>query len=347
MSHGVLKGQQTMLETINIKNCGPLQDVHWTPGPGFNVVIGENDTGKTLLLKALYALVRTVEEYGRGSDYRTFRQVLDSKLTWTFQLKRIGDLVRKGEGKKLQVEATVDNQKVFFSFGQSAEKGVGETLEPDSPRKANSIYLPAKEVLSIEAIIRQSREIDKQFGFDDTYYDLVQAVNKPPQMGKNWKSFAYARKGLGDLIGGRLEQSGKEWYFVKGKAWHPVSVTAEGIKKIAILDRLLGNRMLTPESILFIDEPEAALHPSAIIRFLDMLALLASQGVQIFMATHSYFVLKKLQILTVQKGLSVPIMSLSGGQPCASDLRDGMPENPIVDTSIALYEEELEASLGK
>lgn len=98
---------------------------------------------------------------------------------------------------------------------------------------------------------------------------------------------------------------------------------------------------------MFIDEPEAALHPEAVIKFLDMLALLADQGVQIFMATHSYFVLKKLQILTVQKALSVPIMSLSGGQACISDLRDGMPENPIVDTSIALYEQELEANLGK
>lgn len=40
-------------------------------------------------------------------------------------------------------------------------------------------------------------------------------------------------------------------------------------------------------------------------------------------------------------------MSLSGGQACISDLRDGMPENPIADTSIALYEQELEANLGK
>lgn len=336
-----------MLESFTLENCGPLQSLQWQPCPGFNVVIGENDTGKTLLLKALYTAVRSVEEYGRGSDSRTYRQVLDNKLTWAFQLKKIGDLVSKGEGHKLRLEANIDGRKIFFSFGQSAEKGVGEALEPESSREANSIYLPAKEVLSLEAIIRQSREIDKQFGFDDTYYDLVQAVNKPPQMGKNWKTFADARKGLGKLIGGRLEQSGKDWFFVKGKSWHPVSVTAEGIKKIAILDRLLSNRMLTPESILFIDEPEAALHPAAIIRFLDMLALLVSQGVQIFMATHSYFVLKKLQILASQDKLSIPIISLSDGQSIAGDLKDGMPENPIVNTSIALYEQELEASLGQ
>lgn len=118
-----------MLETFNIKNCGPLQDVQWTPGPGFNVVIGENDTGKTLLLKALYDLVRTVEEYGRGSDYRTFRQVPDSKLTWTFQLKKIGDLVRKGEGKKLQVKTTVDNRNVFFRCRKRSGKFSREAFE--------------------------------------------------------------------------------------------------------------------------------------------------------------------------------------------------------------------------
>jgi len=41
-------------------------------------------------------------------------------------------------------------------------------------------------------------------------------------------------------------------------------VTAEGIKKIAILDTLLGNRYLDTSSIVFIDEPEAALHPQAV-----------------------------------------------------------------------------------
>lgn len=335
-----------MIENVTIENCGPLKHVQWAPGPGFNVIIGENDSGKTILLKALFTVVRSVEEYGRGNDTRTFRQVLDNKLTWTFQLKKIGDLVRKGEGNRFHLEMVLDNQKINFSFGQSAEKGVGDVSKPEKNRNANSIYLPAKEVLSIESIIRQSREIDTQFGFDDTYYDLVQAVNKPLQKGKNWKLFSDARKGLGQFVNGRLEQEGKEWFFVKGKSWHPVSITAEGVKKIAILDRLLGNRMLTPESILFIDEPESALHPGAIVKLMEVLSLLADQGVQIIMATHSYFVLKKLQLLTRKKKYTSPIVSIFDGKVVISDLKDGMPENPIVNTSIALYDEELEASFG-
>lgn len=336
-----------MIEKFSLENCGPLKKVQWEPGPGFNVIIGENDTGKTLLLKTLYVAVRSMEEYRRGQDIRTYRQTLDNKLTWTFQLKKVGDLVRRGEGNRFKFEAVISSQKIFFTFGQSAEKGVGETVEPDITRNSNSIYFPAKEILSLESIIRQSREIDLQFGFDDTYYDLVQAVNKPPQMGKNWKAFAHARKNLAEMIGGRIEQSDKQWYFVKGKSWHPIFVTAEGVKKIAILDRLLSNRILSPESVIFVDEPEAALHPEAIVRFVNVLSLLAGQGVQIFMATHSYFVLKKLQLLAGQNQQSVPVLSVSGKEPVLNDLKDGMPDNPIVNTSIALYEQELEASLGQ
>ena len=77
----------------------------------------------------------------------------------------------------------------------------------------------------------------------------------------------------------------------------PIFSTAEGIKKIAILDRLLSNRYLTPESIIFIDEPESVLHPKAIVEFLDIIYLLSKQNIQIIMATHSFFVLKKLMLI--------------------------------------------------
>lgn len=65
-----------MIESFSLDNCGPVDHVEWSPGTGFNVVIGENDTGKTLLLKMLYDAVRSLEEYQRGNDNRTYRQVL-------------------------------------------------------------------------------------------------------------------------------------------------------------------------------------------------------------------------------------------------------------------------------
>jgi AAA15 family ATPase/GTPase len=132
----------------------------------------------------------------------------------------------------------------------------------------------------------------------------------------------------------------------KGKHRYPIGVTAEGIKKIAILDTLLGNRYLDTQSIVFIDEPESALHPHAIAQLLDIVAALAGRGIQFFLATHSYFVIKKLFLIAQQKQWSIPVISAVNDSWVCNDLQQGMPENAIIDESIALYEAEVALALS-
>jgi hypothetical protein len=120
--------------------------------------------------------------------------------------------------------------------------------------------------LSLQQIILKSREQDNVFGFDDTYLDLARALRQQTTKGKNYAEFAASRSRLEKLLGGVVEydQASGRWQFVTGRQRFPIGVTAEGIKKIAILDTLLGNRYLDPSSIVIIDEPESALHPTAI-----------------------------------------------------------------------------------
>ena len=99
------------------------------------------------------------------------------------------------------------------------------------------------------------------------------------------------------------------------------------------------------KSIVFIDEPESALHPTAISSFLDIVAELSKCGIQFFFATHSYFVVKKLYLLALETGQSVPVISADGDGWNINDLQDGLPENPIIDESVRLYEREVELSL--
>jgi len=331
-----------MISKIKVSNFGPLARLDWNPGM-LNVIIGENGTGKTLLLKLLYSIVRTREEFKRGNDKRNLRNVLDEKLIWTFQPDKLSDLVTKRK-KACKISCTVDNRKFEFSFGTSAEKGVGEVAD-SQPRDALSIFFPAKEVLSISHIVRHSRDIMKEFGFDDTYLDLINALEAEPTKGRNYESFSSSRRALGDLLGGKLVRDEGAWIFKKGNERYPISLTAEGIRRIAIIDRLLGNRTLSMKSILFIDEPEAVLHPNAINVFIDMLTELGRAGMQIFMATHSYLVLKKLQLNAQQDKLATPVLSFVNEGHEAHDLRDGMPDNPIVEASLKIYSEEIDLGL--
>ena len=332
-----------MLNRIGLKNFGPLPHLDWRDLSSINLVIGCNGAGKTFLLKALYSAMRTLEEYKRGDDQRTAAEILAEKLYWTFQPDKIGDLVTKGADGALSCSIQFDERDFVYSFGKDTTKQISSLENHVPPRASNSVFLPAKEILSLHQIILKSREQDKVFGFDDTYLDLARALRQSPKKGKNFAEFADSRKNLENFLGGRIEydEASGRWIFKKGNQKFSIGVTAEGIKKIAILDTLLCNRYLDLNSIVFIDEPESALHPTAISSLLDIVKVLSERGMQFFLASHSYFVVKKLYLIAQAQKISIPVISLNDKQPTFANLKDGMPENSIIDESVRLYKEEV------
>ncbi len=336
-----------MINGISLKNFGPLSELKWETLGCINLIVGGNGVGKTFLLKAMYCAARTLEEYKRGDDQRTDKEILAEKLYWTFQPEKIGDLVTKGTNGNLSFTAQIDNKDFKFSFGRDTTKRISWLKNDVVQQEGNSIFLPAKEVLSLDRIILASREKYREFGFDDAYLDLARALRQSPKTGKNSASFDEPRKNLGDMLGGRVvyNETAGRWQFKTGNQRFAIGITAEGIKKISILDTLLGNQYLDSNSIVFMDEPEAALHPSKISEFLDIVSVLAERGIQFFLASHSYFVVKKLYLIAQKKKWSIPVNSKHKGEWTAERLLDGMPENSIIDESIQLYKEEVDLVL--
>ncbi|MDD2728233.1 ATP-binding protein [Malikia sp.] len=336
-----------MINQIKLDNFGPLNGVNWSALGKINLVIGSNGSGKTFLLKSIYSSLRTLEDYKRGDEQRSASEILWEKLYWTFQAEKIGDLVSKGADAPLSSALTIEKEVFSYSFGKDTSKQISSLENLVPPRASNSIFLPAKEVLSLHQIILKSREQDKVFGFDDTYFDLAKALRISTSKGRNYDEFAKSRRQLEDILGGVVEydEASGRWLFVRGRHKFPIGVTAEGIKKIAILDTLLGNRYLDTNSVVLIDEPESALHPTAISQLLDIVAMLAERGIQFFMASHSYFVVKKLYLIAQERGWSIPVISATGSDWACDDLKNGMPDNPIIAESIRLYQQEVELAL--
>ena len=71
---------------LESKNYGAIPTFSWKGISKINLIIGENGTGKTFLLKAIYSAVRTLEEYKRGDDIRPVNDVLSENCAGHFRL---------------------------------------------------------------------------------------------------------------------------------------------------------------------------------------------------------------------------------------------------------------------
>ena len=357
-----------MIKEILIKNFMAHSDLSCKDIPAINLVIGRNDTGKTGLLKLLYAAGKTLEIYSlkKKSGEVSFKKELAEKLQDTFMPRKnsLGELVQKGSKGGLDVNMVFNvpsykyKQSVNFSFGEKTESTIThciDIVEPLPNGDMNVLFIPAKEVLTAFNDIRSMRESFYGRGFDDTYFDLIKALSLQPTKGRVASELSTVNKSLEDLFEGKIEQTDQAdqpFIFKKGNQQFAMQQTAEGIKKIGILTTLITNRQLGRGTILFMDEPETALHPNAIRELVEMLVAMSKGGVQIFLASHSYFIIKQLALCAKRDKLNVLCWSLDKeiGKPVTNtfhDMKDGtLPENSIVNEALEMYNEDLKIQLG-
>ena len=71
---------------------------------------------------------------------------------------------------------------------------------------------------------------------------------------------------------------------------------------------------------------------------------MSQEGIQFFMTTHSYFVIKKLYLIAKMDNISIPVLMAGPSGWSQGDLLDGIPENDIINESIRLFDQELEVT---
>jgi len=355
------QNHDAMIKKVTIQNFQSFTQFKSEPSfANINLIIGENDTGKTGLLKILYAGTKALEEFflKRQSSKESYKKILGDKINNVFQPQRVGlgELVRKNGSHKLRVDLSYGHKtklNLQFNFGGSTTNTIVEGTDSDHiepfVENFNTLFIPAKEVLTSSEAIAATRRKLFMFGFDDTYLDLIDALNIKTIKGNVLNELSQVNKDLEALFEGTVVH-GKDvpFIFKKGNTEYTMSLTAEGVKKIGILTTLIRNRQLTKDTILFMDEPDSALHPKAVRALARMIVSMAKGGVQLFISSHNYFMVKQLSILADQENLSVNCYSLFRGSDNStqveySDLRDGVPDNPIIQEALDMFNEELQS----
>jgi energy-coupling factor transporter ATP-binding protein EcfA2 len=315
--------------------------------PGINVIIGRNATGKTHLLKVLYTATRALAAEGETFGEKLVRVFGPSE-------GRPGRLVKRTVGRSsASIEVVAGTERLRAGLSTQMERGSKVRTEPSGGWFGlgwTSVYIPVKEMLAHAPGFR-SLYSKREIAFDEVYKDLVDSAYLPVLRGKRDTARKRLLQQLEGLIDGKVETDG-EAFFLRDKQGNlEFNLLAEGLRKLALLWLLIQNGTLGEGNILFWDEPEANLNPSLQGNIVEILLELQRSGVQVFLATHNYVLLKEFD-LRMNRDDKVLFHSLdrqeSTGEVTSHTAKNYLDigANVIQDTYLDLYDREVRRALG-
>lgn len=303
-----------MLESLRVKDFTVFKAADLTFARSLNVIVGANGTGKTHLLKLPYAVMAISAEEGRKRSEPPTKTLLQTriaeKLFGVFRPeKRLGRLVHRKQGRntcEVIMSFEQPSASLAFQFSSLAKSEVGVTSVPSQWQDKPPVFLPTRELLTLYpgfVPLYEARYLE----FDETWRDTCLLLGAPALRGPREKAIAHLIKPLEKQLGGRVVLDVNGHFYLKtptGRAME-MPLTAEGWRKLAMLVRLISTGSLLDKGCLFWDEPEANLNPRLIRKVARAILGICKEGVQVFMATHSLFLLRELEILLDNKFASV------------------------------------------
>lgn len=298
-----------MIERLELRNFTTFSDLVLDLSPKINVIIGENGTGKTHVLKAAYGLCAGAPLFKNKPDANEdlLETTLTAKLLRLFMPldDKLGKIHRQGATDQAYLSAKFSGgQKIAATFFNNS-KALAIQDHTDYERyQAEAVYIPTKEVLSF---MKGFNSLYEKYGlsFDQTYQDICLLLDLPEVRPETLhEKSKWAMQEIEGICGGRFVfYGGGKVTFKTENAEYSANSMAEGFRKAGMLSRLLETGAIQPgvSGPLFWDEPETNLNPKIMELLVQVLLELSRTGQQIILATHDYVLLKWLD-LQMDKG---------------------------------------------
>ena len=310
------------------------------PSPGINVLVGANGTGKTHLMKVAYA----------ACDVSKTRADYAEKLIGVFMpTKGVIERLVKRRGKSSHCDVCVHrgDRWLQISFTSHTKAKVTDSDWRTAP--VESVYIPAKEMLA-NAPGFLSLYAQREISFEEIYADILHRAYQPalrsPALGERKRLLTVLEK----EIDGKVQERNEEFFLRSRKIDLEFSLLAEGMRKLGLLWLLIQKGALPEGSVLFWDEPETNLNPKLFGAVVEVLLGLQRMGVQIFIATHDYTILKELDLRRKQEDELVfhSLYRDDNGEIARQTAHTYLDIHPntIAEAFTDLYDREVERSLG-
>ena len=237
-----------------------------------------------------------------GFINKAMRYKIRQNLIHNFQVPGLAHLSDKeNTSSEVNVERfgkfQFSNEEINFNLDDRhiiLEQQYSRVIYLESP-----IYWKLKNAL--EDIRERSRysyegKRERLIGVPEYFYDLVRSLKFEYTGGIAFPD-VYKKLTSSNVIGGKItiSESGN-LSFLDNSRTFSLPVTAMGIANLGILALLIERKVLDENALIFIDEPEAHLHPAWQVVMAEALFELSRQGANVVLATHSVDILKWLEV---------------------------------------------------
>ncbi|MBI0533799.1 AAA family ATPase [Sphingomonas sp. TX0522] len=344
-----------MLKSASLSNFTSVPGGEWTFSAGLNVIVGENGLGKSHALKAIYSTLRSLTPEiptaeGGGADKpgksQSEKRIAD-ELIGTMRPDTLGRLVKRQQGRnrsEISLRFRDKNLDIDFGFATNSRSQVDITRMPTGHLAKTPVFIPTRELITLcpwFVSLYDSYSVP----FEKTWRDTVSLLGAPSLRGPRESKIRDFLLPIEDALGGKVEVDAHGRFFLKVNGGRmEASLVAEGLRKFAMLARLISTGVLLEQGYLFWDEPETNLNPKLIKVLAGVVVGLADQGIQVFIATHSTFLLREIAILTDgrKKKSSRYFGLVASGNEDVSTLEQGDSVEEI--RTLVLLDEELAQS---
>ena len=352
-----------MIKSFEITKYRQFESAKFDNFSNINLFIGENDTGKTTILKFLYANCSELREIvdngekdisvysylNRIPNKDIIMDILSSNNNYNIDFNLPNKIIRLGLKSYYMhhFDCVICNSKNEII---TSKENVN-----DFNYDYKALFIPAKEILSIMNSIAylKSKGISD---FDDSYNDIVFEILTQKNVDEANFLEVFKNKSKYDFYNGKVKMlnngNKKVVYYRNDGEVYDINFVAEGIKKLGIFPILHNTGNLTKKTVLFIDEPENSLHPKLVREFMRFLVDISKDKVQIFMASHNSFVLNQLSNIAEIDNYPINVYFFLKDKENINkvniegpfDLSKEFPDNSITDEAYSMFKESVNVS---
>ncbi|TWI28213.1 AAA family ATPase [Paracoccus sulfuroxidans] len=342
-----------MLKSAKLSNFTSIPSAKWEFSPGLNVIVGENGLGKSHALKALYSVLSSLKpDSSQNNSTKLERlgksqleKVIADELIGNMRPDSLGRLVKRKQGRnRAEVSVSFKNKELdtSFSFATNSKTQVEIDDMPSAVLAKPPVFIPTRELITLcpwFVSLFDSYSVP----FEKTWRDTVLLLGAPSLRGPREKKVSELLSPIETAMGGKVEVDANGRFFLRVNGGRMESaLVAEGLRKFAMLARLISTGVLLEQGYLFWDEPETNLNPKLIRVLAQVIVSLADQGIQVFIATHSVFLVREIAILTAgrkRKAQSRYFSLAASGDDEVSRLEQGSEIDEL--STLVLLDEEL------